>query len=129
MTRRAFAGMGCLGLAMALLAPAGALARSSDDWFRDVRPWLDRRTEEGARRARLYEEFTRVRSDVRSADRRHDISGRDADHFYNRLDKVGHFLRDDRHLSNHEYDRRRRDLDHVDRDLHRALEHNSAQRD
>src|SRR6266568_3920914 len=122
--RRAILGL-CIGLTLALLAPAGVFAERGDDWYRDVRPYLDRSTDEGARRARLWERFVRLRSDVRTADRRGDISLKDADNFYNRLDKVGRFVRDDRHLSNHEYDRRRRDLDHVDRDLHRALEHNS----
>src|SRR6266568_8355971 len=119
----------CVGLALLLLIPSGVFAQRGDDWYRDARPYLDRSTDEGARRARLWERFIRLRSDVRTADRRGDISLKDADNFYNRLDKVGHFLRDDRHLSNHEYDRRRRELDHVDRDLHRALDHNSAQRD
>jgi hypothetical protein len=121
-------GIGCLGLVLALLAPAGALARSGDDWYRDVRPWLDRRTEEGARRARLYEEYTRVRSDVRSADRRRLISSREADHYYDRLDKVARFLRDDRHLSGKEFDRRQRDLDGVARDLDRAVGHRTSRR-
>jgi len=59
---------------------------------------------------------------VRSADRRREISQRDADHYYERLDKVGRFLRDDRHLSQSEYDRRRRDLDNVERDFHRSVD-------
>jgi hypothetical protein len=119
----------CAGLALALLTPASVLADRSDDWYRDVRPFLDKNTDEGARRARLWERFIRLRSDVRTADRRGDISLKDADNFYNRLDKVGRFVRDDRHLSNHEYDRRRHDLDNVDRDLSRALEHRNARRD
>ena len=85
----------CAGLALALLAPAGVFAQRDDDWYRDVRPFLDKNTGEGARRARLWERFIRLRSDVRTADRRGDISLKDADNFYNRLDKVGHFLRDD----------------------------------
>jgi hypothetical protein len=91
-----------------------------------VRPYLDRNTDEGARRARLWERFTRLRADVRTADRRGEISPRDADHYYDRLDKVARFLRDDRHLSQHEYDRRRHDLDNVDRDLHRSLDRRYA---
>jgi hypothetical protein len=126
--RKATLGL-CAGLALALLAPAGAMADRNDDWYRDVRPFLDKNTDEGARRARLWERFIRLRSDVRTADRRGDISLKDADNFYNRLDKVGRFLRDDRRLSNHEYDRRRHDLDNVDRDLNRALEHRYARRD
>jgi hypothetical protein len=126
--RKAILGL-CVGLALTVIAPAGVFAQRDDDWYRDVRPFLDKNTDEGARRARLWERFIRLRSSVRTADRRGDISLKDADNFYNRLDKVGRFLRDDRHLSNHEYDRRRRDLDHVDRDLNRALEHRDARRD
>jgi hypothetical protein len=119
----------CAGLALTLLAPAGVFAQRDSDWYRDVRPFLDKNTDEGARRARLWERFIRLRSDVRTADRRGDIGLKDADNFYNRLDKVGRFIRDDRHLSNHEYDRRRHDLDNVDRDLSRALDHRNARRD
>src|SRR5438445_13615474 len=122
---RAILGL-CVGWMLALLAPVGAMAQRGDDWYRDVRPYLDRNTEDGARRARLWERFVRLRSDVRTADRRGDISLHDSDNYYNRLDKVGRFLRDDRHLSQHEYDRRRRDLDNVERDLHRSLDHRYA---
>jgi hypothetical protein len=113
----------CAGLILAALAPGVATAQRGEDWYRDVRPFLDRNTEEGARRARLWERFIRLRADVRTADRRGDIPLRDADHYYDRLDKVARFLRDDRHLSQSEYDRRRHDLDGVERDLHRSLDH------
>ncbi len=126
--RKAILGL-CAALALTLLPSAAVFAQRDEDWYRDVRPFLDKRTDEGARRARLWERFVQLRSDVRTADRRRDISLKDADNFYNRLDKVGHFLRDDRHLSNHEYDRRRRDLDNVERDLHRDLDHRYARRD
>ena len=115
-----------IGLMLATLRPMGAFAQRGDDWYRDIRPYLDTRSDEGARRARLWERFVRLRSDVRTADRRGDISLKDADNYYNRLDKVARFLRDDRHLSQHEYDRRRRDLDSVDRDLQRTLDRRSA---
>jgi len=119
--KRAILGISA-GLMLALLAPGAAIAQRGEDWYRDVRPYLDRNTEDGARRARLWERFARLRSDVRSADRRREISQRDADHYYDRLDKVGRFLRDDRHLSQSEYDRRRRDLDNVERDFHRSVD-------
>src|SRR6266849_5398590 len=102
--RRASLGV-CAGLVLAILAPTAVLAQRNDDWYRDVRPFLDKRTDEGARRARLWERFVQLRSEVRTADHHGDISLKDADSFYNRLDKVGRFVRDDRHLSNHEYDR------------------------
>jgi hypothetical protein len=126
--RKAILGL-CAVVALALLPSAAALAQRDEDWYRDVRPFLDKRTDEGARRARLWERFVQLRSDVRTADRRRDISLKDADDLYNRLDKVGRFLRDDRHLSNHEYNRRRRDLDNVERDLRRDLDHRYARRD
>src|SRR5437660_9091889 len=90
----------CAGLAAALLSPSGALAQRGEDWYRDVRPYLDSRSDEAARRGRLWERFTRLRADVRTADRQREISSREADKLYDRLDKVARFLRDDRHLSN-----------------------------
>jgi hypothetical protein len=126
--RKAILGL-CAVVALGLLPSAAVLAQRDEDWYRDVRPFLDKRTDEGARRARLWERFVQLRSDVRTADRRRDLSLKDADDLYNRLDKVGHFLRDDRHLSNHEYDRRRRDLDNVERDLRRDVGHRYARRD
>jgi hypothetical protein len=120
----------CAVLSLGLLPSAAVLAQQRDeDWYRDVRPFLDKRTDVGARRARLWERFIRLRSDVRTADRRGDLSLKDADDLYNRLDKVGHHVRDDRNFSNHDYDHRRRDLDNVERDLRRDLDHRYARRD
>jgi hypothetical protein len=116
MKRRVFIG----SLALALLAPGAALAGTGGDWYRDARPWLDSRSEEGARRARLMEEYARLHADVRNADRRGMISPNMANHCYDRLEKVARFLRHDRHLSSSEFDRRQRDLDGVARDLDRA---------
>jgi polyribonucleotide nucleotidyltransferase len=118
-----------VGLIASLLAPTGAQAQRRGDWYRDVRPYLGGRGEEAARKARLVEDTINLRSDVRSADRRGDISPRQADRFYDRLDKVAKFLRDDRHLSNSEFNRRRDDLDHIARDLDHATRNRVSRRD
>jgi len=110
-----------VGLVAALLVSPGAQAqRRADDWYRDVRPYLGGSGEEAARRVRLWEEFVRLRGDVKRVDRRGDISLKDADHFYDRLDHVADFLRNDKNLSEKEYNRRRGDLDSVARDLERV---------
>ena len=118
-----------VGLALLMLTPGAVLAQRGSDWYRDAAPWLGRRGEEGGRRVSLLDRYSRVRSDVRRAERRNEISGRDADHLYNRLDKVARFLRNDRHLSGSEYDHRVKDLDHIERDLDRATGYRVGRRD
>jgi hypothetical protein len=118
-----------LGLTTALLVPAGALGQRSSDWYRDVRPYLDGRGQEVAQRVRLWEEFARLRESVRRADRSGDISLRDADRFYDRLDRVAHFLRNDKNLSDSEYKRRRGDLDNIAGDFDRMTRDRYARRD
>jgi hypothetical protein len=85
-----------------------------------VRPYLGGAGEEVARRVRLWEEFARLRSTVQRADRRGEITLRESDRFYNRLDRVAHFLRHDKKLTDSEYNRRRNDLDNIARDIDRA---------
>jgi hypothetical protein len=119
-----------VGLAAALLISSGAQAqRRGDDWYRDVRPYLGGSGEEAARRVRLWEEFTRLRAEVKRVDRRGDISLKDADHYYDRLDHVADFLRHDKNLTEKEYNRRRADLDSVARDLDRAERNHAPVRD
>jgi hypothetical protein len=119
-----------VGLAAALLVVPGAQAqRRGDDWYRDVRPYLGGSGAEAARRVRLWEEFVRLRGEVKRVDRRGDISLKDADHLYNRLDHVADFLRNDKHLTEKEYNRRRGDLDGVARDLERAGRNHTPPRD
>lgn len=108
-----------VGLAATLLAPATALAQRRSDWYYDVRPYVGRQSESTVRKARLWEETVRLRSAVRSADRRGNITARETDRFYDRIDRVARFLRDDRNLTNSEFDRRRDDLNGIARDLHR----------
>jgi hypothetical protein len=109
-----------LALALMVLAPAGAQAQRGDDWYREIEPWLGRGAHGDVRKGRLMEQYFQLRSDVRRADRSGAISPRTADTLYGRLDKVARFLRDDRSLSNKEYNRRRDDLDKVARGLERA---------
>jgi hypothetical protein len=115
-------------VALAILAPGAAEAQSNraearrrGDWYRDVRPYLPRNSEGTVKEARLWDEFVHLRGIVRQADRRRDLSPRQADRFYDRLDRVARFLRDDRRLSNSEYNRRRDDLEDISRDLDRAI--------
>jgi hypothetical protein len=111
-----------LSTALALLVPSGAMAqRDRDwDWYRDIGPWLGRGGEEGVRRARLSEQYVRLRAEVRRAERRGQLRPRDADRYYDRLDRVARFMRDDRNLTSKEYNRRQDDLEKVARDLERA---------
>jgi hypothetical protein len=120
-----------MGLALTLLAPSAALAqRDRDyDWYRDVGPWLGRGGEEGARRAELMDRYARLRSEVRRADRQGAISPRESDRLNDRLARVARFLRNDRHLSSSEFNRRRSDLDGVARDLERAGGYRTGGRD
>jgi hypothetical protein len=118
--------LACAGLALALLSPTGAMAQRGDDWWREVEPWLDGRAGRDVKKVRLATEFFRLRTAVRSANRRGALSLRETDRYYSRLDRVGRFLRDDRNLSDKEYRRRRDDLDNVARDLERAGVHRSA---
>lgn len=109
-----------LALALMVMAPSGALAQRGEDWYREIEPWLGRGADRDVRKARLMEQYFRLRADVRRADRSGAISPRTADNLLGRLDKVARFLRDDRNLSNKEYNRRRGDLEKVARDLERA---------
>jgi hypothetical protein len=119
-----------VGVAAALLISSGAQAqRRGEDWYRDVRPYLGGSGEEAARRVRLWEEFARLRSEVQRSDRRGDISLKDADRFYDRLDHVADFLRHDKNLSEKEYNRRRGELDHIASDMDRASRNRSTSRD
>jgi hypothetical protein len=112
--------LACAGAILALLVPSGAMAQRGEAWWRDIEPWLDSRARGDSREARLWADFARLRSEVRRAERRRDLSPREADRLLGRLDRVGRFLRDDRNLSDKEYKRRRKDLDGVARDLERA---------
>jgi len=119
MRRALFLAVG-VGLVTTLLAPPAAFAQRRGDWYYDVRPYLGRRSGENAREARLWEEVIYLRNEVRRLDRRGDITVRQADRFYDRIDRVARFLRDDRRLSESEFDRRRDDLNDIARDLRRA---------
>jgi hypothetical protein len=111
-----------LALALMMLAPTGAVAqRDRDyDWYRDIGIWLGRGGEAATRRVRLIEQYSQLRTGVRRAERGGQLSARDADRLYGRLDRVARFLRDDQHLNGKEYSRRQNDLDEVARDLRRA---------
>jgi hypothetical protein len=107
------------GLLATMLAPTSAMAQRRGDWYRDVRPYLNGRGASTAGEARLWEEVVDLRSAVRRLDRRGDLTPRQADRFYDRLDRVARFLQNDRTLSDSEFKRRQDDLQDIARDLHR----------
>ena len=109
-----------IGLLAALVSPSVGHAQRGDDWYRDVRPYIGIGGEDIARRASLADRMVHLRAGVHDAERRGDLSAHDADHLYDKLDRVARFLRDDKHLSEHEFKRRSKDLDGVAHDLDRA---------
>lgn len=120
--RRALLLVMSAAVAATLLTPAAAIAQSQrrGDWYYDVRPYIGRSGGESVREARAWEEVISLRSAVRRLDRRGDITPRQADRFYDRIDRVARFLRDDRRLTSSEFDRRQDDLRDIARDLHRV---------
>lgn len=119
-------------VAIAALAPAAQARSYDDDYYRggyrdsrdrDYRDYRSYRYFEGRDRPevrrrqilrdRLFDLADRVRLSVRQGD----ISRREADYFYRRLDDVRDFLRHDRYLTDAEFDRRSDDLDRISREL------------
>ncbi len=101
--------------AAAALAPA-AQARH-DDRYRDYGYYRGRDRYEVRQREALRGRLFDLADRVRLAEREGAISRREADNFYRRLDRVRDFLRDDRYLTDSEYDRRMRDLLDIHDDL------------
>lgn len=109
-----------VGLLTVLLTPMGTLAQRRGDWYHDVRPYVGKESESSLRKVRLMEEVFQLRAVVRRLDRRGEITPRQADRFHARLDRVAHFVRNDRNLTASEFERRRRDLDGIAQDLHQV---------
>ncbi|MGV3724866.1 MAG: hypothetical protein ACO1SX_28535, partial [Actinomycetota bacterium] len=68
-------------------------------------------------RAILRDRLIDLGDRVRLAERQGDLSRREADRLYRKLDYVRDFLRGDRHLTDSEFDRRSDDLRDVAREL------------
>lgn len=116
MTRRNLVvalGLGVLGLG------ATALPARADhyDRYYGQRYYRGRNPEEVRRRAILRDRLIDLGDRVRLAERHGDISRRQADRLYDRLDRVRDFLRHDSYLTDSEFDRRADDLRDVARDL------------
>jgi hypothetical protein len=100
---------------IAAVAPSAYAQRF--DRYSGGRYYRGRDRDEIHRRERLRERLIRVGDRVRLADRENDISNRERDRLYDRLDRVRDFLRGDSYVTNIEFDRRMRDLDEIERDI------------
>lgn len=103
----------------AMIQPAEAQWRDRD--YRTFRYHRGRNTEEIRRREYLRDRMFDLADRIRLAVRERDLTSREADRLYDRLDDVRDFLRDDRNLSGAEFDRRRSDLNDIGTDLRRMV--------
>lgn len=91
------------------------------DRYQGYRYPVGRESGETRRRDTLRRRLFDLANRIRLAAREGEINRRLADRLFERLDRVVEFLRDDRYLTDTEYDRRRNDLDEVGEDLRGAL--------
>jgi hypothetical protein len=116
MTRRNL--VAALGLAvLGIGATAPAAHADHYDRYYGQRYYRGRDRDEIRRREILRDRLIDLGDRVRLAERQGDISRREADRLYRKLDYVRDFLRGDRNLSDSEFDRRADDLRDVARDL------------
>jgi hypothetical protein len=73
--------------------------------------------DEVRRRDVLRSRLSHLHDRIRLAEREDQVSHRDAQRFYDRVDQVRRFLREDRNLSSDEFRRRMEDLDDLERDF------------
>lgn len=96
--------------------------RNDDPWdYRRYRYFGGRDRDDIRRREALRFRLFSLADRLRLADRQGDIPRGRASDLRRRLDDVRDFLRDDRNLSEREFDRRRDDLDDIAEDLNRSL--------
>lgn len=105
--------------AMGIVAPASARVDRYDGYRYEYYRGSD--APERHRRQILRDRMYDVADRVRLANRERDLSRRDADRVYDRLDTVRDFIRGDRYLSDSEFRRRMDDLDEVEDILRRAI--------
>lgn len=114
MNRRSF--LGALGLGgFAIIA--GASAARADHEYRSYRYYRGRDREEIRQRETLRFRLFDIADRIRLAEREGDLPRWKAGQFYRRLDDVRDFLREDHHLSDSEFGRRRDDLNDISRDF------------
>ena len=102
-----------------LVAGLGAVATPAsadhDDRYYGQRYYRGHDREEIRRREILRSRMLDLADRVRLAERERALDRRDASDLYQTLDRVRDFLRNDRYLSDSEFDRRMGDLDNVQR--------------
>ena len=109
----------CLFLTAGVPPFAAAAARAPYDDYRSARYYRGRDRDEIVRRAILRDRLLDAASWVKEADRRGDISRRQAGSLFRRLDRVADLLRCDRYITDAEFQRWRNDLRDVLHDLRR----------
>lgn len=116
MTRRNL--VAAIGLAVLGIGAAAPAAHADHyDRYYGQRYYRGRDRDEIRRRVILRDRLIDLGDRVRLAERQGDISRREADRLYRKLDYVRDFLRGDRHLTDSEFDRRADDLRDVAREL------------
>lgn len=124
MNRRSFFGAMALGLAGLAAGATGASAQIfGRPGYRDYRTYRYFRgygSDDIRRREALRNRMFDLADRIREAQRDGILGPRGADRLYDKLDDVADFLREDRHLTSSEFDRRRDDLDDIARDLNRV---------
>lgn len=106
-------------VALCTLAPVAQAGSPYDryDTYRSTRYYRGRDGSEVRRREVLRGRMMDLADSIRLATRQGDLSRRDSDRLYDRLDNVRDFLRGDRNLTESEFRRRMDDLDDIRRDL------------
>ena len=106
-----------LSLATVGLAAAAPPAQADHPRYSRYQYFRGRDRDDIRRREILRNQLFRLADRVSLAERQGRISRRKANELFRELDDVRDFLRDDRHLSDSEFDRRRDDLEDVAREL------------
>ena len=108
-------------VALCTLAPVAQADHFDDryDVYRSARYFRGRDGAEIRRRAIVRGRMMDLADRVRLAARQGDLSRRETDRLYDKLDDVRDFLRGDRYLTESEFHRRMNDLDDIAHDLRR----------
>jgi hypothetical protein len=108
------------GLALFSWAVVAPPAQADPRDYRDYRYYAGRDRDESRRRDFLRDRMVNLGDKIRIALRERAIGYRKADDLYEKLDDVRDFLRNDRYLTESEFNRRMDDLDEVQGDLREA---------
>lgn len=117
-----------VGLAVLLAVGGGAICSAPAhadhyDRYYGARYYRGRDSEEIRRRDILRSRMIDLGDRTRLAEREGDLSRRDAERVYEKLDDVRDFLRHDRYLEHDEFRRRMRDLDEAEDRFRRSCRH------